>query len=159
MQSLATNLLPDERIIFRTKKHFIIFLPSVLLTAACLLFLVHSNPFIIKVAILPGIAALISWANDFLEYMTAEFAVTTKRILMKEGFFFKHTVELRLAAIANVSTTQSLLGQYLNYGSINIQPFGGTPDMFSYIASAIEFQKQLQLQLDNIDKYKQIIHQ
>ncbi|MHB1949233.1 MAG: PH domain-containing protein [Gammaproteobacteria bacterium] len=154
MSFLDQNLLPGEEIIYRTRKHYILFLVPVLLTIATFYFLLNQNPYVAKVAFLPAIAAIISWANQFLTYVTSEFAVTNKRIRMREGFFYRHTNETRLATIADVSVNQSLVGQMLNFGTIFINAFGGGEDPFTQIASPNEFQRQLQAQLDLITRQK-----
>lgn len=152
MSFLDNNLLPGEEIIYRTRKHMIIFLIPALLTIFTFFFLMNSNPFIVKATIFPAGAALITWCNQLLTYVTSEFAVTNKRIRMREGFFLRHTNETRLATIADVSVNQSLLGQILNYGTIFINAFGGGEDPFTMIAAPNEFQKQLQTQLDKITR-------
>jgi len=152
MNTLNTILLPDEEIVFQTKKHFIIFILPILLTCFALFFFLNSNPYVVKMAFLPAIAALFSAANQALLYMTSEFVITTKRIIMREGFFFKHTNNTRLATIANVSVNQSLVGQMLNYGTVILHAFGGDADPFMEIARPNEFQKNLQMQLDKVVK-------
>ena len=148
MGFLDNNLLPNEEIIYRTRKHYIIFINPVLLTAFALFFALHSNPYVVKASLLVGLAALLTWANQLLIYMTSEFAVTNKRIRMREGFFFRHTNETRMTTIADVSVNQSLIGQMLNYGTITVNAFGGAEDPFSLLAAPNEFQRQLQIQLD-----------
>lgn len=148
--TLDKTLLPDEQILFSTKKHWIIFIIPVFLTIVTFLFYRNEMELVRKLVLLPTIAAAIAWVNQILLYVTSEFAVTTRRIIMKEGFFFKHTNEMRLSTIANVSVNQSLLGQILNYGTVVIHAFGGDRDPFMQIAYPNEFQKQLQGQLDKI---------
>lgn len=147
---ISQNLLVDETILYKTKKHYIIFFTPGLWTLVAFIFLMIGHPLVNKVAFIPGLIALASWLNEFLNYYTSEFVITNKRILMREGFFFKHTNEMRLATIANATVNQSLLGQLLNYGTIILYPFGGNADPFMQIAFPNEFQKQLQLQLDKI---------
>ncbi len=152
LNSLDKNLLQDETIIFSTKKHWIIFFLPVVLTIITFFFYTNENELVLKVAFLPLIATVVAWVNQILLYLTSEFAITTRRIIMHEGFFFKHTNEMRLATIANASVNQSLLGQLLNYGTVIIFPFGGNPDPFLQIANPNVFQRQLQAQLDKITK-------
>ncbi len=148
MSYIDKNLLTDEKIIFRTKKHLIIFLVPMLWTIATAFCFFNENPFLVKAGLLPAIAGIGSWINNLLIYVTSEFAVTNKRVMMKEGFFFRHSNEIRLATVAKVSITQSLLAQVLNYGTVTLNPFGGAVDSFSEIASPFVFQKQVQEQLD-----------
>lgn len=152
MSYIDNNLLTDEKIIYRTKKHLIIFLMPVILTCVTYLFFINSNPFVVNVTFLPGIAALVSWLNTLLIYYTSEFAVTNLRIMMKEGFFFRHSNETRLTTVAKVSITQSLLGQILNYGAVFINTFGGDADSFTELASPVRFQKEVQEQLAKLVK-------
>jgi uncharacterized membrane protein YdbT with pleckstrin-like domain len=152
MTQLDNNLLPDEQILYRTKKHWIIFFVPAILTIAAFFFFLNQNEYVSRIAALPAFAAVIAWINQFLLYITSEFAVTNKRIMMREGFFFKHTNETRLSTIANASVYQSLIGQILHYGAIEIQAFGGSTDPFLLIANPNEFQKQLQGQLDRMTK-------
>lgn len=152
MSILDKNLLPDEQITFRTKKSMIIFLIPVILTLFTLFFLVNSNPYVFKISFLPAIAAAISWLTQSLLYNTSEFAVTTKRIIMREGFFIRHTNDTRLSTIANISVDQGLLGQMLDYGTVILHAFGGDADPFMQIAAPNEFRKQMQIQLDRLGK-------
>lgn len=148
MGFLDKTLLPDEQIVYRTKKHFIIFLIPVVWTIATVCFAFNSNPLVAKIAFAPGIAALLTWVNQWLNYVTADFIVTNKRIIMKEGFFTRHMNELRLATVSNITVNQGLLGQLLNYGNVIINPFGGENDVFIDIAQPFELQKETQEQLE-----------
>lgn len=152
MNTRPENLQADETLLFQTKKHFIIFLPSILTTIVCFFFLFNSNPYVVKFTFLPAIAALLSWINDFLIYATSSYTVTSKRVILKEGFFFQHKNEMRITTIANVTVNQSLLGRFLNYGTVILYPFGGSADPFTQIAQPNVLLKHLQLQLDKVDK-------
>ena len=144
MSYIDRNLLADERVIFRTRKHLIIFLTPVILSILALYPFFSDNFFLREIARLIWIVALILWGHTFLIYYTSEFAVTNKRVMMKEGFFYRHANEMRLATIARVDIDQSLLGQLFNYGNIAINSFGTSVDNFSQIASPNAFQKAVQ---------------
>jgi uncharacterized membrane protein YdbT with pleckstrin-like domain len=146
------NLLPDEQVIYRTKKHYIIFFTPFIWVLGTIFLLFNPNPLVVKVAVAPAIAALLTGINQWLNYITSEFVVTNKRVMMKEGFFTRHANELRLATVSNMTVNQSLLGQMLGYGIVVINPFGGNSDIFSDIAQPFEFQKQTQMQLDKLVK-------
>jgi uncharacterized membrane protein YdbT with pleckstrin-like domain len=117
-----------------------------------LFFVLNPNPFVQKASILVVIAALFYWINQLLMYYFSEFAVTNIRVMMREGFFIRHTNDTRLSALANVTVNQSLIGQWLNYGSVYIHSFGGPSDPFRDIDKPLEFQKILQEQLYAIQK-------
>jgi uncharacterized membrane protein YdbT with pleckstrin-like domain len=138
------NLLADEKVLYRTKKHYIIFLLPFLWTATALFFLINPNPYVVRIAYILLIGSAFAWLNQFLLYWVSEFAITNMRVMMREGFFYRHTNETRLTAIANVGVNQSLLAQALNYGTVFINTFGGETDTFTEMNAPLKFQKQLQ---------------
>lgn len=148
---IEENLLPDEKILFRTKKHLIIFFIPVLLTILSVMAFnyMHSDFILVKLEWVPSLIVLIVWASVLLEYYFAEFAVTNKRVMMREGFFFRHANELRINTISQVKIDQSLLGQWLGYGSVSINSFGAF-DSYSLIADPYQFQKIVNMQLDKM---------
>lgn len=147
MSYIDDNLLPGEKISYRTKKSLIVFLYPVFWSVAVVLFFVPANPMIHKLAFAPAILAVFYWVNQYLIYRFSDFAITNIRILMREGFFIRHTNDTRLSAIANVTVNQSLVGMLLSYGTVFINSFGGERDPFREIDSPVQFQKQLQAQL------------
>ncbi|MCC2666400.1 MAG: hypothetical protein K0R24_1314 [Gammaproteobacteria bacterium] len=143
-ESINKNLIADETVLYRTKKHFIIFLVPFFWTLLALFFLANANPFIVKISYGLLLLSSLAWLNQFLLYSASEFAITNKRVMMREGFFYRHTNETRLSAIANVGVNQSLLAQAFNYGTLFINTFGGETDKFTEINAPMEFQKKLQ---------------
>lgn len=152
MGYLDKNLIPGEEIKFRTKKNVVIFLMPMLWTIITVCFYLNSNPIVVKIGFIPALATVVVWANSFLDYITSEFAVTNKRVFMKEGFFSRHINETQLRTISNVTIDQSLIGRLLNYGTVWINTFGGDNDPFKEIAFPNEFQQQVQIQLDKLGK-------
>ncbi len=152
MSYIQKNLVPNEKILFQTKKSLIIFTAPVFFSILAIFFLLNANPFVQKAAILAAIAAGFYWINQLLMYYFSEFAVTNIRVMMREGFFVRHTNDTRLSALANVTVNQSLIGQWLNYGTVFINSFGGASDPFRDIHNPREFEKTLQSQLYSIQK-------
>ncbi|SRR5579883_622092 len=149
MSYIDRNLVPDEQILFRTRKHKIIFFYPMLLTVALFFiipYMLH-NFILIRVVWVPFVVVSIFWAYTLLEYVTSEFAVTNKRVMMREGFFVRHTNETRLNAIARVNVDQSIVGQLLNFGTVSLNAFGAF-DVFPLIARPLEFQKYVNVELD-----------
>lgn len=149
MSYIDRNLIPNEEIIFRTKKHLIIFLLPVLLLIGTIYISAYmeNNPILVKVYWGPWIVTAIIWAIVGLEYMSSEFAVTNKRVMMREGFFTRHSNEIRLNAISQINVDQTILGQLLNYGIVSINAFGAY-DQFSLIAKPFMFQRYVNEQID-----------
>lgn len=149
---LARTILPDERILYCTKKHYIIFLQPIIWTLATIAILVYPQQYIWVVAILFAFISVISWLNEWLQFAVSEYVVTTKRVLMREGFFLKHINDTRLSTIANVQVMQGVLGQLLNFGTIVIKSYGGMDDPFVEIANPNEFKIALEMQLNKLQE-------
>ncbi len=79
-----------------------------------------------------------------VEYLTSEFAITNKRIIIKQGFVSRRTMELNLNKVESVSVDQSIPGRILNYGSITVLGTGGTRERFANLAAPLEFRKRFQ---------------
>ncbi len=114
------------------------------LTLVTVFFFLNDNLYVVKVSYILAIITVLNWLNQFLLYTVSEFAITNKRVMMREGFFYRHTNETRLSAIANVGVNQSLLAQLFNYGTVFINTFGGETDTFTELDAPILFQKKLQ---------------
>lgn len=151
MSYLDRNLLPDERVLFRTKKSLIVFFYPVV----WLIFSVFATEYMQKDMILqmliwaPWLLAAVLWGSAWLNYYFSEFAVTNKRVMMREGFFVRHSNEVRLATVSQVNVEQSLIGQMLNYGTVAINAFGAF-DAYPLIAKPFQFQQAVNEQLDQV---------
>lgn len=151
MSYIDKNLLPDERILFRTKKHLIIFLPTLVLAIFSIVAFkyMHANQILQLVEWAPSVIVLLIGSSAGLNYLFSDFAVTNKRVMMREGFFFRHANELRLATISQVNIDQSLLGQILNYGTVSLNAFGAY-DAYTMVADPFVFQRAVNEQLDKL---------
>jgi len=87
------------------------------------------------------------WAYAWLEFQFSEFAVTNKRVMLREGFFVRHANELRLRTISQVNIEQGLIGQLLNYGTVSLNAFGAR-DAYTIIDKPYLFQRTINEQLD-----------
>ena len=82
--------------------------------------------------------------NPLVQYLTSEFAVTNKRVLVKVGFISRHTLELLLSKVETIGVDQSILGRILGYGTIVVIGTGGTREPFKAIADPLGFRHQVQ---------------
>jgi uncharacterized membrane protein YdbT with pleckstrin-like domain len=167
MSYIDKNLLPDEKILFRTRKNFIVFRVTAFFLLLTLFFCSNTHyanlindtiyqftmsiPYLNKMHRLPAVffflLALYSGARQGLLWGTSDYVVTNTRIVMKQGFFDRYVSETRLNTVSHVSVDQSMLGQILNYGTIVINGFGGNQDYFIQVNRPNEFQKAVQSQL------------
>ncbi len=152
MSYIDHNVLPDEQLLYRTKKHYIIFLNPFVWSCAATVLLTNSNEYVVKAGMVFGAIALFFWLGKLLDYFASEYAVTNKRILMREGFFVKHINETRIATISNVNIEQNLFGQLFGFGIIILKTYGGNDDPFTDIPKPFLFKRVLEMQLDRVTK-------
>ncbi len=113
-----SHLIMGETVVYSAKLHWIIYM-----TAKAILTL---------------------WIAPFIQRATSEFAITTKRVIIKEGLIARRTLEMNLSKIETVNVDQSITGRILNYGSITIIGTGGTHEVFHNIAHPMQFRKAFQ---------------
>jgi uncharacterized membrane protein YdbT with pleckstrin-like domain len=159
MKYVNSTLMSDEKLIFCTRPHRIIFMPAVIWLVISTLPIIFGHMlhldvigfFKIKFNILLSlIALLITLVHIFscyITYITSEYAVTDKRVLMKVGFIRRVSLEIFLDKIESIHIKQNILGRILRYGSIIISGTGGSKDPFNYIPNPLEFRRQVQEQI------------
>jgi len=149
MSYVEKNLLPGETVGYRTHLHPVIFLQPVLFALVGLGFVVFGllNPPLSAFWML-GLVFLIFAAglgiDRAVRYVSSEFVITNKRVLIKVGFINRHTVEMLLPKLETIRVEQGILARLLNFGTIVLTGTGGTNEPFRLIADPLEFRRQVQ---------------
>jgi uncharacterized membrane protein YdbT with pleckstrin-like domain len=161
MNYLQKTLLQDEKILYYTGPHIIIFFPAILWVVVSLVFFSAANFFIaIKLfgisipGLLGNVSLVIALLYGFISYITyisSEYGITNKRVLMKIGFIRRNSLEIILHKIESIYVQQSILGRILNYGTIVIAGTGGSKDPFPYIPDPLVFRRKVQEQIENME--------
>jgi uncharacterized membrane protein YdbT with pleckstrin-like domain len=141
MSYVEKSLIAGENVIYKTRLHWIVFAWPVLLTLAAIGFLIYGFTHVAEVIFA---LAVILWIARYLVYIASEFAVTTRRVIIKVGVMQRRTLELQLSKVEAIAVTQGILGQLFGCGSILVTGTGGTKESFANIGSPLEFRKALQ---------------
>ncbi len=150
MSYIDSNLLEGERVVFRTRLHWLLFFGPALLTIIVLFpiaWLLASGTWSSAAWIPLGLGLLILLAV-FIKRQSSDFAVTNKRIMMKVGVYRTRSIELLLSKVEAIAVDQSLLGRILDYGNIVVTGSGGTKETFSHIQAPLEFRRAMQSAAD-----------
>lgn len=75
---------------------------------------------------------------------TSEFAVTNRRVIMKQGFIRRRTLELMLGKVDSLSVEQGILGRIFGYGSVRVT-VATEKQRFDFLANPLEFRRQVQM--------------
>ncbi len=149
MGYVERHLLPNERVVYKTRLHWIRFLKPALLVLigvvlSAVLWRVPNPPWFWYVG-LAVVAAGLGWSFvHFVELMTSEFAVTTTRLIFKVGLIARYTTELLLSKVESIGVTQGLLGRILNYGDLTVTGTGGAREVFHRVRDPIGFRNHVQ---------------
>jgi len=161
MSYIDNNLMEGEKVVYRTKLHWIIF-------GKCLIFLIFFFLSMILffygyyqnlkkimyigggLAIILGLFALAYGFNALIEYSSSEFGLTNKRVMIKTGFIKRESLEIVLAKVEAMHVSQGIMGRMLNYGRVDIRGTGGTSNSFDRIKDPLEFRKRVLEQVSEI---------
>jgi uncharacterized membrane protein YdbT with pleckstrin-like domain len=143
------HLLPNERVLYKTRLHWVLFVkPGSLVVAgvalAVLLSLGPGPEWLWGLGALPALAGLAWGLVRLVELVTSEFAVTSTRLIFKVGLVARYTTELLLAKVEAVGITQGLPGRLLNYGDLTVTGTGGVREVFRQVQDPIGFRNWVQ---------------
>ncbi len=162
MSYIESNLLDDEHLIYCGHLHWIIFSKAIfwlLIAVVIYLFMpqfyyhpegitpipVHKIVFFI-----PLFFTFTYALASYIRYISSEFGVTDKRIMIKLGFLRRYTFENFLQKVESIQIYQSILGRLLNYGSIIIHGTGGSREVYALMGNPLEFRKMAQEQIEKV---------
>jgi uncharacterized membrane protein YdbT with pleckstrin-like domain len=151
------HLLTDERVLYKTRLHWVLMLRPVLVVvlglamAACSWWADASSDwwtdarsalrYVGAAAVLAGLL----WALvRYVEMRTSEFAVTNIRLILKVGLIARYTTELLISKVESIAVAQSLAGRVLGYGDLTVTGTGGAREVFRRVKDPISFRNHVQ---------------
>ena len=136
------TLSDGESIVFETRLHWIkLIFPLIWL---CFMGLVaRTSVTVFNETAFPYILLALFSVPSFISFITSEFAVTTKRLVVKVGWLRRKTIEINVQKVESAAIDQGLLGRMLGYGSITFTGTGGTREHFKGIARPFQVRTAL----------------
>ena len=114
MSYIDSNLLTGENVIYRAKLHWIVFLwPIIWFISAILLFSAGGGA--AGLGVIAFILFIVTGIGSLVSYVTSEFGVTTKRVLVKVGFIRRSSLEILLNKVESIQVHQGILGRILKF--------------------------------------------
>jgi uncharacterized membrane protein YdbT with pleckstrin-like domain len=152
MKYVEQVLQPDEKVIYATSLHWLVYLRAILLLIAAAACLIVSGMFpepgvkqlaLTIVATLFGLIALVSGLGAFIRRSTTELAVTDRRVIYKTGIFQRHSMEMNTSKVETVGVNQSILGRILGYGTVMVRGTGGSFEPIPFIGDPLTFRSHI----------------
>jgi uncharacterized membrane protein YdbT with pleckstrin-like domain len=149
---------PDERIIFETRVHWIVYLVPLIMIAvgiAAFAALVvaagrkaePSGAAVVFLFSFPiGIYALFT---AWIGRATTEMAVTTRRIVYKRGWISRNTIEINFNRIESLDIKQSILGRIFDFGTVVIRGTGIGVQPMHNVAAPLQLRNAVFAQQDD----------
>jgi Bacterial PH domain len=165
MSYIDANLISGESVVYQTRLHWIVMLRhivlGILLFAACgallSFFLLNRPRFADNTRHLMegGAAALfaagvIAILAGIVRRNATEVALTTRRVVVKQGLVSRQTIEILLNKVEAIEVSEPTLGRMLGYGSVTVIGTGGTSEPFHRIAHPLKFRSEVQQQLERL---------
>lgn len=135
MNDHTTELLENERIVYQTRLHWVLFLgPAMLIVLGGLSLPSKGFKALIIVAI--GLA----WGIiSYIKFNRSLFRVTSQRVLISVSFLVKRPYSISLSDIRLIDSYQPSLGTMLNFGKITIIHGAKFKSIFRMVSSPNEF--------------------
>ena len=149
MGYVERHLLPNERVVYKTRLHWVLFARPALAALAGIVVTVAVGALTglewLWYGSLIVVVAGLGWAAmRAVELLTSEFAVTTTRLIFKVGLIGRYTTELLLGKVESIGVQQTLPGRLLNYGDLVVTGTGGVREVFPRVHDPIEFRNHVQ---------------
>jgi hypothetical protein len=81
--------------------------------------------------------------TNWFRGVTADLAVTSRRVMLKTGLVSRDAYELRLGQLESLKVTQGIWGRILGYGTVSVHGTGGSTASVCYVAAPVRFRQQV----------------
>ena len=151
MSFVDKTLMPGESIAYRGRLHWNVYVGPLLLLA-----LVAGLAFAIPQAYLVVAAVAAAPAAIWLlvvhvQRVSAEFAITSRRIVVKTGVLRQNSFETMLSKVEGIQVHQGILDRMFDCGTLVFSGTGGNHTEFKNIRAPLEFRRQAQIQIEAIE--------
>ena len=128
MGYVAKLLIPEEKILFVTRRHWLALLPAILvdlgvaivIVAIAVAGIVFLQVQFALLLLLLLVVPVIHFVVRFIRWRNEQYIVTDRRILDVRGTFDKYVSDTSLEKVNDLVLEQSFLGRILDYGDLRI---------------------------------------
>jgi uncharacterized membrane protein YdbT with pleckstrin-like domain len=148
MSYINRVLQSGEHIVYASKLHWIVYLWGWLVVGLGLVGVIAlprdvALGLFFYAALLVMGAGLGILAVAWIKRVTTEIAVTNKRLIFKEGFISRRTMEMNMDKIESVDVNQSIIGRIFDYGTIVVRGTGAGLEPLKRIDAPIELRNSV----------------
>jgi uncharacterized membrane protein YdbT with pleckstrin-like domain len=138
---VAQHLDPGETVVYQARLHWIVYLGPVITLG---IGLVPAASGLLAGGLALLTMGLVWLLAAWVRQASSEFAVTTRRVIIKTGFLSRRTIDLNMSKVESIQVDQDIVGRLLNYGTITVIGTGGTKEPFPMIDDPLTFRHAVQ---------------
>ena len=166
MGQLDQVLNPEEKLLFRTRLHWLPCAPgalwvSLLALIVSVLVLVFGHAVLGDLASRYPIGTVVGVVVIVLVIVTPltvirflvathEFGVTDRRVIARMGWITTRTVDLNVTKVESLVIEQGVIGRLFRYGDLKVVGTGGTSETFRGVRDPIGFRKAVNSAADQV---------
>lgn len=90
------------------------------------------------------IVGIFIFASMVIKMKTTDFAVTNRRVILKQGWLNRKTQELAVESVEGVSLDQSIWARLFGYGRVVVTGTGEATILFPAMAHPVEFRRAIE---------------
>ncbi len=141
---MSENILkkPIDPTLYQSRLHWVIFIKSALVFLIGIIVEILWGNWLGLPLI--GIAIVLG-AIDFLNYLNSSIRITKDFITIQTGILVVQTRNVSRTQLESIDITQSIMGSFLNYGSLVVRGTGGTNAYFSPIADPLTCRRFIEM--------------
>jgi uncharacterized membrane protein YdbT with pleckstrin-like domain len=149
MSYVQSVLQPGEQVRHTAKLHWIMYWPGLLFLLAAIAAFVLAYSATRGGTLwtyLAGVLAVVALGFLFREWFvqwTTEIALTDRRIIYKEGFVRRSTVEMHMDKVESVDVEQTIIGRLLDYGTVTVKGVGTGFEPLKMIAAPLDLRNHI----------------
>lgn len=152
----------QEREVFRTRQHWLVILPSLLINSMISIVIIIGSvtlagflgPWALLGLILT-IFPLGKLALDLLHWWNEIYVVSNRRVIQLEGIINKHSIDSSLEKVNDVVLEQSALGRILGYGNVQILTASEIgANLFQRVANPVRFKTEMLNQKEGLSEWE-----
>jgi uncharacterized membrane protein YdbT with pleckstrin-like domain len=149
----------NERTVFITRQHWLVLIATALMdgllaiAALVIAILLASAEGILAVLAILAVFPIIHFVIRFLNWYNAQFIVTNRRVMEIRGVINKRVSDSSLEKVNDVVLEQSILGRFLNYGTVEIITGSDIGvNFFKHMARPVRFKTEMLNQKESMSE-------
>lgn len=144
-------LQPEETVTYQTTVHWFLYIPTIawaVVGAAFAVMWTRGEAGALRSAMGWGAVGslalvILTFLYAWIQRITTELAITSRRVIYKSGLLRRHTLEMNLSKVESVGVTQSVLGRIFGYGKVELKGTGETLTPLMLIADPLQFRSHI----------------